>query len=450
MKALLSKFFSGHSRSVKAKKNIVAVFGLKALSVVIGFLFVPLALEYLGTEKYGIWLTVSSVIAWINVFDFGLGNGLRNKLVEAITLKKTTEAKAYVSTAYIMVASIALVIFVGLSVLVYSLPVYRVFNVSAVYEHELKQLVMIVLGVFSVQFVVKLINSVFLAVQQPAYNNLLNTLASAAGLLGVYALHLVSEGNLLWFALLISGANVMVPLVVSLVMYRTKLRAFAPSFRSVDFSLLPDLLTLSIRFFIMQSAALIVYATDNLIISNIAGPQEVTYYQIAFKYFNIVIVFYTIITTPLWSAFTEAYLQHDWRWINRVFKKYFLLWMTTLAGIAFMVWIAPYVYRLWVGETVIIPFRLNVLIAVWVVLSTFVMIFANFLNGVNKIRLSMYQGIVVAIINIPLSFYFGKHLGMGSSGVILATIVCISLRVLFQPLQVYKILKGTAHGVWDK
>ena len=104
-----STLFSGHQRSVKAKKNILAVFFLKGISVVISFLFVPLAIKFLGTEKYGIWLTVSSVIAWINIFDFGLGNGLRNKLVEAITLKKNHLAKTYVSTSYVMVFLLSVV-----------------------------------------------------------------------------------------------------------------------------------------------------------------------------------------------------------------------------------------------------------------------------------------------------------------------------------------------------
>jgi O-antigen/teichoic acid export membrane protein len=446
----ISAFFSGHSRSVKAKKNILAVFFLKGLSVIISFVFVPLSIKFLGTEKYGIWLTVSSVIAWINIFDFGLGNGLRNKLVESITLKKNKLAKTYVSTSYVMVFLLSVLIFVFSFLLLHYIDLPALFNVHKIYEQELNNLVIIVLAVFSVQFVVKLINSVFLAIQQPAYSNLLNTLASAFALLAVFVLYNFYKGNLIAFAFIVSVINVIVPLIASIVMYSTKLKAYAPSFRYVDFSKLKSLFNLSILFFITQSAALIVYATDNLIITNISGPQEVTNYQVAFKYFNIIIVFYTIITTPLWSAFTEAFIQKDMQWIKNVFRKYLILWTVTILVILLMLFIAPYFYTIWVGSTVTVSPLLNVLIAFWVLLSTFIMIFSNFLNGVNKIRLSMYQSVIVAIINIPLSFYFGKNLGMGSSGVILATIICISLRVIFQPYQVYKILRGEATGIWNK
>tara|TARA_Y100000589_G_scaffold332344_1_gene392136 strand:+ start:110932 stop:112281 length:1350 start_codon:yes stop_codon:yes gene_type:complete len=445
-----STLFSGHQRSVKAKKNILAVFFLKGISVVISFLFVPLAIKFLGTEKYGIWLTVSSVIAWINIFDFGLGNGLRNKLVEAITLKKNHLAKTYVSTSYVMVFLLSVVIFLLSLAVIHFIDLPHLFNVSENYSDELKALVMIVLGVFSLQFVVKLINSVFLAIQQPAYNNLLNTIGSALALLAVFVLYGKFKGNLIIFAVIVSLVNLLVPLTASFVMYSKKLRQYSPSLSFVDFSKMKELFNLSILFFITQSAALIVYATDNLIITNISGPQEVTNYQVAFKYFNIVIVFYTIITTPLWSAFTEAYIQKDIKWIKNVFKKYFILWIVTFVGVLMMIYVAPYFYKIWVGDSVNISSLLNVLIAIWVLMSTFIMIFSNFLNGVNKIRLSMYQSLIVAIINIPLSFYFSENLGMGSGGVILATIVCISLRLLFQPVQVYKILRGTATGIWNK
>ncbi|GAH31869.1 unnamed protein product, partial [marine sediment metagenome] len=75
---------TGHPRSIRAKKNIFASFGLKGISILISFLLVPLVLNYIDITKYGIWLTLSSIIGWFGFFDIGLGNGLRNKFAEAI------------------------------------------------------------------------------------------------------------------------------------------------------------------------------------------------------------------------------------------------------------------------------------------------------------------------------------------------------------------------------
>jgi O-antigen/teichoic acid export membrane protein len=77
-------FLSGHERSVRANKNIALSFFLKVLNVAIQFLFVPILLGYLSPIKYGVWVTIGSVINWLYFFDVGLGNGLRNRLAEAL------------------------------------------------------------------------------------------------------------------------------------------------------------------------------------------------------------------------------------------------------------------------------------------------------------------------------------------------------------------------------
>ena len=91
---------TGHSRSIRAKKNIFASFGLKGISILISFFLVPLVLNYIDITKYGIWLTLSSIIGWFGFFDIGLGNGLRNKFAEAIAKGQKELARIYVSTTY--------------------------------------------------------------------------------------------------------------------------------------------------------------------------------------------------------------------------------------------------------------------------------------------------------------------------------------------------------------
>ena len=81
---LISFFTQGNKRTLRAKKNITVSFISKAISILIGFIIVPLTLSYIGEVEYGIWLTIASIISWFSFFDIGLGNGLRNKLAEAL------------------------------------------------------------------------------------------------------------------------------------------------------------------------------------------------------------------------------------------------------------------------------------------------------------------------------------------------------------------------------
>ena len=112
----------GNQRSVKAKKNILASFGIKGVSVLIGLIKVPVILLYLDVEKYGVWLTIASIVDWVHYFDLGIGHGLRNKFAEALANNDKERAKKLVSTAYFYIT----LIFLGISVLL--IPIVYVFN----------------------------------------------------------------------------------------------------------------------------------------------------------------------------------------------------------------------------------------------------------------------------------------------------------------------------------
>ena len=75
----------GAQRSVKVKKNIIAMIGIKGISLGISLLYVPLLLHSMNSINYGIWLTFNfKFVSWVAMCDIGLGNGLRNKLSETI------------------------------------------------------------------------------------------------------------------------------------------------------------------------------------------------------------------------------------------------------------------------------------------------------------------------------------------------------------------------------
>jgi Na+-driven multidrug efflux pump len=58
--------------------------------------------------------------------------------------------------------------------------------------------------------------------------------------------------------------------------------------------------------------------------------------------------------------------------------------------------------------------------------------------------------ILAMVINIPLSILFAKTFNLGSSGVILATVVCQLLHLIYLPIQYKKIVANEAFGIWGK
>jgi len=442
-------FTTGHKRSIKAKQNIIASFGLKGFSIVVTFLLVPLTLNYLNPTKYGLWLTISSIIGWFGFFDIGLGNGLRNKLAEAFAIKDYKLAKAYVSTTYaiislIMVGAFLLFLFIN-PLLDWS----KLLNTQPEMAGELSRVVLVVFIFFVLRFVFQLIGIILTADQLPAVSNIFAPLGNFIAFVFIYLIAKFTHGNLLYISIIYSAAPVLILMIASFYFFNGKYEFIKPDLKYVDFKHFKSLADLGLKFFILQIACMIMFSTDNMIITQILGSAEVTTYNIAFKYFSIPIMIFTIVLTPFWSAYTEAFAIDDMEWIKTSIKRLIMIWLLVIVGVIVLFAISKYFYLMWVGDKVHIPLFLSAVMGLYAIISTWNNIFAYFVNGVGKIKLQMYCGIIGMTINIPISIYFAKNLKMGSAGVILGTCTSLIIGSFFIPIQTVKIIKG-AKGIWNK
>jgi len=443
-------FKKGHLRTIKAKKNIVASLGLKCFSILVSFLLVPLTLNYLTPTKYGIWLTLTSVIGWFGFFDIGLGNGLRNKLAEAFALKDYKLAKTYVSTTYAVLLLIIGSVYILFLIINPLLDWSKLLNTGPEMAVELSWIALIVFTFFALRFILKLIGVIFTADQLPAYNNSFGPFGNLIALIAIFIITKFSQGNLLYISIVYSAAPVIILIIASFYFFKKKYNNIKPSIKSVNFKYFRPLAGLGVKFFILQIAAIVIFSTDNMIITQILGPAEVTPYNIAFKYFGIPIMVFTIIITPYWSAFTDAITKNDIKWIRNSINKLIKIWLLVVVGVIVLLAISKNFYLMWVGDKVYIPFLLSAFMGLYAIIVTWNYIFVYFVNGAGKIKLQMYNGIIEMIINVPISIFFAKNLNMGSAGVILGTCITLTMGSFLMPIQSFKIIKGSAKGIWNK
>jgi O-antigen/teichoic acid export membrane protein len=440
----------GHERSVKTKKNILTSVLIKCFSIAISFILIPLVLNYLNPTRYGIWLTLTSVIGWFTFFDLGLGNGLSNKLTQALATNNKELARTYISTSY---AIMTLIIGIVYAIFIFLFPYINwtfILNTPTEMSEEISRLVFIVFSFFCLQFIIKLISIILKADQRSAASGGINTFASLLSLIIVFILTKTTNGSLLWLTIGVSAANILSPLIASFWYFGTDYKHLIPSFKYIKLNSAKDLMSLGFLFFIMQFAALILFSTDSFIIDQLYGPEEVVPYNIAFKYFSLITMGFAIITTPFWTAYTDAYHKKDFTWIRRITRKLILFWAFLFFAVIVMLLLSNVFYKIWIGEEIKIPFSLSISMACWVLISTWTSIFGNFLNGVEKIRMSLYHSFAMIVINIPLSVFFAKYLNMGSTGVIIGTCVCVLPQVFLHPIQYKKIITNTAKGLWGK
>jgi O-antigen/teichoic acid export membrane protein len=439
----------GHERTIQAKKNIAASIVIKGLNVAIGLVLVPLTIHYLDPTKYGIWITLSSIIGWFGFFDIGIGHGLRNRFAEALAVGKDELAKIYVSTTYAVLSIIIVTILFLFYLINPFLNWEKLLNIGdeLALRQELNILILVVFTFFCLQFVFKLITTILQADQRPALASSYDLLSKIFVLVIIFILTKTTNGSLLYLGICMSGVPFFVLVISNIFFYSGKYSSYRPSWNSVDFCKVKDLLTLGIKFFIIQIAAVLLYQTNNIIISHLFGPAEVTPYNIVFKYFSILTMGFTILLTPFWSAFTEAWVKNDLSWIKKAMRKLIQLWAILLFCGIIMAIVSPWVYPFWVGNEIVISSKMSLLVAAWVILNAWNGIFSYFLNGVGIIKLQVYQGVGGAILNIPLAIYLGLKIGI--EGVLLANIIVISSGILIYPIQYKKIINGNAKGIWS-
>ncbi len=444
----LGFFLKKDQRTLQINRNILFSFLLKIGSVTITFLLVPLTIDYISPVQYGIWLTISSIVYWINVFDIGIGNGLKNEIAYALAVKDERNLKTYVSTGYAVLAIIALLIFTLFLLLSSFINWSRLLNIAEVSSEELRRVMIIVMGFFCIQFVVQVIDAVLSATQQVFKSSLILFTGQLLGLIIIYLLTLFVPGTLLLLVTVMAGSSVVVLIIASLYLYSTELKRFAPGLGSIDFTYVKKLLTVGGAFFIIQIGAMILTNANNFIITRILGPEAVTTYNIPFRLFSFVSMLFAIIIMPYWSAFTDAYAKKDMDWIKTNIKKLRIFWLglSLLGAVVFV--ISGFLYKVWIHNAVVVPVSLSFCVLLYIVVYMWHTLHVYFLNGIGKIRLQLLVIIAGVIFNIPLAVYAGRMFGL--PGIVCANTLTFTIMGLIYTFQYKKIVWDTASGIWNR
>jgi len=445
LRGLITK---GHERSVKAKKNILASFVIKGGSIAVSLVSVPLTIHYVSPPQYGIWLTLSSMVGWFGFFDIGLGNGLRNRFAEAKAKGEDELARIYVSTTYAVLTMISLFVLLVFLVINPFLDWAQILNTEHSMAKELSYLALIVFGYFCLDFVLQLIVVVLSADQKPALASFFNFFASLLSLVIIFILTKTTSGNLIYLGVSFVGTQLIVLFSASIYFFNSQYKKYSPSRKYVKFRYAKSLMSLGVKFFILQIAAILVYQTTVIIIAQLFSPEAVVPYNIAFKYFSVIPMAFSIIITPFWSAYTEAYVKKDEVWIRKSMHHLQRIWLGFLAMGTVMLLASSFVYRLWIGTVVTVPFYLSLTIFAYIIINAWCTMYSMFLNGVGKVKLQLYSGMFGALLNVPLALLLGKHIGI--AGVVMSTLILAVLNSVWAPIQYRKIMSGTATGIWNK
>lgn len=443
----IKKIFSGDARTVLIKKNIAGSLVIKGWSCIIQFLLVPITLKCLNQYEYGIWLTINSILIWIDQFDIGLGNGLRNKLAESLANGDKKKSQILVSTTFAALFVIVIPIVLGAITLIQNADLYSLLNVKKEIVPNLNGILILSVSLIGSTFIFKFIGNIYLGLQLPAINNLLIVSGQTLALLGIFILACLDNHSLLNVAMIYTAS----PLIIYLLSYPftfSRYKYLRPSLKMFNKAELRGLFSLGIKFFLVQVAGLVIFASSNLLITNILSPNEVTTFQVSYRYFSIMTMLFTLVSAPLWSATTDAYAKNDWRWINNAERKMKKTMGVFLIAIVLLLAASEIFYHIWVGSSIKIGYQLSALLAVYTAVLIYSTCYSSFLFGIGKIQLITVATVIEAVLYIPLAILLGHKFGL--QGIVVSLILVNLLCLFCNKIQFSKLSKGTAAGIWNK
>jgi O-antigen/teichoic acid export membrane protein len=395
------------------------------------FITVPLVVGYLGKEQYGMWITMSSLVAALGPLDLGIGLGLLTVVSDAYGRDDREAARRAISTAAAMLSTIAVLAIVAFGIAYLFIPWARVFNVtSPTAITEAGPAAAVLFGAFALGMPLGIVAQIQLAHQSGYISSawaIAGNLGSFLALLAIISLH----GSLPVLIAALTGVSLMAAVLNGLVLFRRQRPWLMPRLRDVDLHSARPLLKTGSLFVVLQLAGLAAYQLDNFVIAQLLGAKAVPEYSIPSKLFVVAPTLLSFVLLPLWPAYRESMARGDPAWVRRTLRRSVkLAAAVNIPSTLFLLVAGPFLLHVWVGNNVHPTTLLLVGLAIWTIMNTLNGPFAMLLNGANVVGFQVVCSVLMAIANVTISIFLVQQPGIGVAGAVYGSVISQMVFVL--------------------
>lgn len=407
------------------KLSVAANAGIKVLALIVSLLSTPLMMSFFSNDTVlGAWFTVLSVLNWISFFDFGIGNGLRNDLTYALNEDNKERAQVVISSSIFVLGTVVLALIplgAAASVLVNWNSVFSV-STDEICGTTLAACMAVVIVGTLLQLVLKLVNSLLYAVQRNAAPALLLLVSNCLILIAIaFPPILAKNGERFMYMCVVEMIALSAPLIVAaFVLFTTELKEHVPRFKYVRTSYFRSLGSLGIQFFTIQIALLFVSSTNELFIGSLCGSGSVVPYSVAYRVFNLILVFFGVMAQPIWSDMAGSYSLGNRSRLLSVHRKYLRLSVIASVGtIIIGLFINP-ILNIWLrGQAPTLTFAESASLVFLVVATVLTNSETCLGNATNRLRPQVIFYCLGAIAKYPISAGFSA-IAQGWASVVFA------------------------------
>lgn len=396
----------------RAAVSIAANIFSRAAAMGVMVMTVSLTIPYLGSERFGIWMTIASLSALLSFLDLGVGNAMTNKVAHAAANSNSSALKALITGGLGFLLLVGCVVGIALTGLTMVLPWESIIKVQdkAVYS-EIQQTATLFAILFSFQIISNGLTKIFAGLQQAFETHLINTIGSILSFICLlFAAHQKSGIPVLLASTF--GMQIAVNYFLLYFLLKRRLIDFRQLINHVK-NATPDLIKSGGLYFVLQLGFILTTGADNIIISSTLGASQVAAYSVTQRLFQFATQPMGILNAPLWGAYADADARGDKTFIAKTLRSSLSVsfaFSLTMSIILFSFGQDIIVY--WSSSEAITSNLLLGVIAFWTVLEVIGNSFGIFLNGCGVVRPQIAMVALFSIFSLPLKIYIAAHFGV--------------------------------------
>lgn len=419
-------FFSGLSTLVS-----------KGGTLLVSIIQVPLILQHLGIERFGMIEILVSFSLIMNFADFGLGFGLQNRIPKLENEQNIDNLNKAVSTTFFTLVIIS--IFVSIIFFFFVLNSVHwgdVFNVRSVIAQSEAYYIMLVFGsIILLQLPFTIIEKMQIGFQEVYKIEMWKLLGQILSL--VCVIYVVQqEMNAQFIVAAVYGplAAVIILNFIYTLICTPELR---PSIYSFDNSIFKLIVKEGTVFFALQILVIILLSSDRLIIAHLIGAEYVGIYSIYYRLSTLFFMPVSAFISPLLPAFNDADVKGDAFWIKKTLKR--AASYTSFASVALalaLYFSGALIIELWLGNEISTSRFTLLCFSCYIIYTNYNNILSNIMMIPKLISVKVYYYALGVIISIGLKYFLVDSIGM--EGVVIATIIGMSLFYFLPSIRVIR------------
>ncbi|WP_374244436.1 lipopolysaccharide biosynthesis protein [Zoogloea sp.] len=396
------------SRSKRAALTSVLNVVAQAVQVLTGLYSVPLSLNYLGQERFGLWMALSAILLFVSFSDFGVGIGAQDRISRDSAKGDSSSVRSVFWSALLFSLILGLFVFTIGVVVAGAVPLPAYFSLqSAQARSDVTPALQTILAILAVGVASGVVQRTFSALQQGysiAVLQVISRLFSLGSLLLVVNLDLGLPA--LVFA--VAGIPVAMILLIGLPTLITINPALKPSLEDFSLAQVKGLLGIGFAGLGASVAIYLVNSAGAFLISVRFGAGSLVDYSVVQRLINIPMMFVVYLLIPLWPAITDAKIKGDGEWIVRVYRKssraVFLFGAVCAVGLLVA---GDWAIVLWTGDASVVPSTSLMLASVvFMLISFWNSLITTILNGYSRYRSQATLGVLIALASVVVGFVF--------------------------------------------